>query len=87
MQISFLLQQYTKKCNCMVSMGAHHLGWPGLNQDLLSKITKWYMYIQITAKSLFNWDFVVRLMHCDPSDLDPDLDYPKGTHPVLWMYM
>lgn len=29
-----------KKCNCMFSMGAHHLGWPGLNQDLLSKITK-----------------------------------------------
>lgn len=29
-----------KKCNCMFSIGAHHLGWPGLNQDLLSKITK-----------------------------------------------
>ena len=45
------------------------------------------MYIQITTKSLSNSDFVVPLMHCNPSDLDPDLDYPKGTHPVLYMYM
>ena len=45
------------------------------------------MYIQITTKSLSNWNFVVPLMYCDPSDLDPDLDHPKGTHPVLYMYM
>ena len=45
------------------------------------------MYIQITTKSLSNWDFVFPLMYCDPSDLNPDLDHPKGTHPVLYMYM
>ena len=87
MQISFLLQQYTRSVIvCSVSV---HTIWDGQVwiRICYPRLPRWYMYIQITTKSLSNWDFVVPLMHCNPSDLDPDLDYPKGTHPVLYMYM
>jgi len=37
--------------------------------------------IKGTNESVFRVDSSVPLMHHDPSDLDPDPDHPKGTHP------